>query len=68
MRPIPTTYARYFSSVVLVMLVLNPWTQPGVLATSRWRLSDEPLGTAPWPPVGAASLIRFERRSTRGRP
>jgi drug/metabolite transporter (DMT)-like permease len=33
--PIPTTYARYFSSVVLVMLVLNPWTQPGVLATRR---------------------------------
>ena len=33
--PIPTTYARYFSSVLLVTLVINPWTQPGVLRTSK---------------------------------
>jgi drug/metabolite transporter (DMT)-like permease len=33
--PVPTTYARYFSSVVLVLLVINPWTQPGVLATRK---------------------------------
>ncbi len=33
--PIPTTYARYLSSVILVMAVLNPWTQPGVLATRK---------------------------------
>jgi len=33
--PIPTTFARYFSSVALVLLVLNPWTQPGILKTRR---------------------------------
>ncbi len=33
--PIPTTYARYFMSVLLVLAVINPWTQPGVLATRK---------------------------------
>ena len=33
--PIPTTYARYFSSVLFVTLVINPWTQPGVLMTRK---------------------------------
>jgi drug/metabolite transporter (DMT)-like permease len=33
--PVPTTFARYFSSVALVSLVLNPWTQPGILATKK---------------------------------
>ncbi len=30
-----TTYARYFSSVLLVLIVINPWTQPGVLVTRK---------------------------------
>lgn len=33
--PIATTYARYLSSVLLVLAVINPWTQPGVLATRK---------------------------------
>jgi drug/metabolite transporter (DMT)-like permease len=33
--PIPTTFARYLSSVVLVTLVLNPWSQPGIFITKK---------------------------------
>jgi drug/metabolite transporter (DMT)-like permease len=33
--PIPTTFARYLSSVVLVLMVLNPWTQPGIFVTKK---------------------------------
>jgi drug/metabolite transporter (DMT)-like permease len=33
--PIPTTWARYISSTVLVFLVLNPWSQPGLTITRK---------------------------------
>jgi drug/metabolite transporter (DMT)-like permease len=33
--PVPTTFARYLSSVILVTVVINPWTQPGVLVTKK---------------------------------
>lgn len=33
--PMLTVWARYVSSVVLVSLVLNPWTAPGLLRTRR---------------------------------
>jgi threonine/homoserine efflux transporter RhtA len=33
--PVPTTFARYLSSVVLVTMVLNPWTQPGIFITKK---------------------------------
>lgn len=33
--PLLTVWWRYASSVVLVSLVINPWTRPGVLATRR---------------------------------
>jgi drug/metabolite transporter (DMT)-like permease len=33
--PVPTTFARYLSSVVLVLIVLNPWTQPGIFVTKK---------------------------------
>jgi len=33
--PIPTTFARYLASVLLVTAVLNPWTQPGIMATRK---------------------------------
>jgi drug/metabolite transporter (DMT)-like permease len=33
--PIPTTFARYLSSVIFVTLALNPWTRPDVLVTKK---------------------------------
>jgi drug/metabolite transporter (DMT)-like permease len=33
--PIPTTWARYFSSVALVLIVLNPRTQPGIFVSRK---------------------------------
>jgi len=33
--PIPTTWARYISSVALVMIVLNPRTQPGIFRSRK---------------------------------
>ncbi len=33
--PIPTTFARYLSSVLFVTMAINPWTQPGVLMTKK---------------------------------
>ena len=44
---IETTWARYISSVVLVSLALNPWTQPGLTLTRK-----------PWMQV-ARSLLLF---------
>ena len=33
--PLLTTWARYVSSVVLISMVVNPWTAPGVTRTTR---------------------------------
>ncbi len=33
--PVPTTFARYLSSVIFVTMVLNPWTQPGIFITKK---------------------------------
>jgi drug/metabolite transporter (DMT)-like permease len=33
--PIPTTFARYLSSVIFVTMALNPWTRPDVLVTKK---------------------------------
>jgi drug/metabolite transporter (DMT)-like permease len=33
--PLPTTFARYLSSVALVFVFINPWTQPGVMRTAK---------------------------------
>jgi drug/metabolite transporter (DMT)-like permease len=47
MDPLLTVWWRYASSVVLVSVVINPWTHPGVLRTRR-----------PWL-QGARSLLLF---------
>src|SRR5688500_13837738 len=47
MDPLLTVWWRYASSVVLVSVVITPWTHPGVLITRR-----------PWA-QGARSLLLF---------
>ena len=46
MDPLLTVWWRYVSSVVLVSLVINPWTDPGVLKTRR-----------PWLQAGRSLLL-----------
>ncbi len=35
MHPVQTVFARYAVSMVLVLMLLNPWSHPGVLRTKR---------------------------------
>ena len=35
MHPVQTVFARYAGSMVLVLMLLNPWSHPGVLRTKR---------------------------------
>lgn len=35
MHPIQTVFARYAGSMILVLMLLNPWSHPGVLRTRR---------------------------------
>lgn len=44
--PLQVTWARYASNVFVVALVLNPWTKPGLMRTSR-----------PWLQAGRSVLL-----------
>ena len=35
MNPLQVVFARYAGSMILVLAVINPWSHPGVLRTSR---------------------------------